>query len=617
MSSAHSTSVQAPWHELAERWQALGQEWAQWWARATATAAPVSASTSAAAHYGAGASAATASNPWAPFDTMANRSHVDAAAAIDPQALAALNAKYQPRFQMLWAAAQNALIAAPIAGASVQIPTVAMPAPGDRRFAAREWNELPYFALLKQYYLLAAEYLKELAELAPLSREDKRRLQFVTRQTLDALAPSNFAATNPEVIQRALETEGESLARGYANFVADAQKGRISMTDERAFGVGKNLAMTPGHVVFRNELIELIQYSPSTDEVHERPLLIVPPCINKYYILDLQPENSFVRWAVAQKQTVFLISWRNIPAELGALEWDDYVVDGVFRAIDVVKAISGSDIVNTLGFCVGGTLLAEALAVLAGREDESVASLTLLTALLDFEEPGDIGVYISPESVAAREPALMAGQRVHGGEIAHAFASLRPNDLVWNYVVNNYLKGETPPAFDLLYWNSDSANLPGPMYAYYLRNMYLGNRLRECNALAMRGEPVDLSRITVPSYILAAREDHIVPWKSAYRNVELLGGDSTFVLGASGHIAGVVNPPEKKRRNFWLNDRPVEDADEWLASAESRPGSWWPHWAAWLARYGGALQPAPSGAGSEAYPPLDPAPGRYVREWAD
>ena len=342
---------------------------------------------------------------------------------------------------------------------------------------------------------------------------------------------------------------------------------------------------------------------------------MVPPCINKYYILDLQPDNSFVRWTVAQGHTVFMISWRNVPAELGHLRWDDYIVDGVLRAIDVAKAVSGSPVVNVLGFCVGGTLLAAALAVLAARRDRSVASVTLLTTLLDFDEPGEIGVYVSRELLASREPLLMAGQRVHGSEIASAFASLRANDLVWNYVVNNYLKGETPPAFDLLYWNSDSANLPGPMYVYYLQNLYLDNLLRVPGALTMDGERVDLSRIDIPAYVLATRDDHIVPWHGAYRTTGLLGGDSTFVLGASGHIAGVVNPPAKNRRNFWIGDL-AGHPDDWFAQAQNRNGSWWPHWAAWLARHSGAMGPAPSAPGNAEFPALDPAPGRYVREAA-
>jgi polyhydroxyalkanoate synthase len=388
------------------------------------------------------------------------------------------------------------------------------------------------------------------------------------------------------------------------------------MSDESAFALGRNLAITPGSVVFRNALIEVIQYDATTSHVARRPLLIVPPCINKYYILDLRPENSFVRHAVAQGHTVFMISWRNIPPELGHLAWDDYLQQGVLAALGVVRSVAKSRAVNALGFCVGGTLLASTLAVLAARQDESVASATFLTTMLDFADPGEIGVYIAPESLAAREPALMAGQRVHGSELAGAFASLRPNDLVWNYVVNNYLKGRTPPPFDLLYWNGDSANLPGPMYSYYLQNMYVDNKLREHAALTMLGAPIDLARIKLPAYVFATRDDHIVPWRSAYRTPALLGGTSTFVLGASGHIAGVVNPPAGGKRNYWTNAAPAVHADDWIAGATSHPGSWWPHWYRWLDGHAGGQRAAPPTCGNTEYPPLEPAPGRYVSEAA-
>jgi polyhydroxyalkanoate synthase len=348
--------------------------------------------------------------------------------------------------------------------------------------------------------------------------------------------------------------------------------------------------------------------------VYKRPLLIVPPCINKYYILDLRPEDSFVRHVVGAGHTAFIVSWRNIPPELGHLTWDDYLAQGVLEAISVVRQISRSGTVNALGFCVGGTLLACALAVLAARREHRVTSATFLTTMLDFTDPGEIGVYVSREYLAAREKALLSGARVYGGELANAFASLRPNELVWNYVVNNYLKGKTPPPFDLLYWNSDSANLPGPMYHYYLRNMYLDNRLREPRALTMCGEAIDLSRIAMPTYVYASREDHIVPWRSAYRSVELLGGDVGFVLGASGHIAGVVNPPQRNKRNYWTNELLTDDPDDWFRRAQSHHGSWWPHWTEWLAQQGGARRPAPAREGSARHPRLGPAPGTYVIE---
>ncbi len=577
--------------ELAARWREIGLEWTRWHAGAASGLAGSTVS---------GGKAAFAVPP----DSSAGR--------FDALQLGALNERFRPRWEALWSAA----FATVARDGHAERPHSAAPdaAPEDRRFAASEWRELPYFALMKQGYLLLGEYLGELAMLAPLPEQERHRLEFLTRQCVDALAPTNFMATNPEVLKRALSTDGASLVRGLANLAADARRGRITMSDERAFDVGRNVGVTPGSVVFRNELIELIQYAPATARVHRRPLVIVPPCINKYYILDLQPENSFVRWAVDKGHTVFMISWRNIPPELGRLTWDDYIEQGPLSAIRVATRITGSRTVNALGFCVGGTLLACALAVLAARGERPVASATLLTTMLDFSDPGDIGVYVSRAMLAAREPALMAGQRVHGSELAGAFASLRANDLVWNYVVNNYLKGETPPAFDLLYWNGDSSNLPGPMYVYYLKNLYLDNRLREGGALTMAGVPVDLARVTMPAYIVASRDDHIVPWRSAYRSKRLLGGDVTFVLGASGHIAGVVNPPAKNRRNYWTNPRLSAPADDWLAGAEPHPGSWWPHWGAWLARRGGAMRPAPGAAGSVDHPPLYPAPGRYVLE---
>jgi len=531
------------------------------------------------------------------------------------QALAQLNEKYQQRWAALWGAVTGALTQDPAGARS--IPVVAEAAPGDRRFTAPEWDALPFFALMKQSYLLAAEYLNELAASTALPESQKKRLVFATKQLVDALAPSNFVATNPVVLKRALETEGASLVQGFANLAADAQRGQISRSDADAFGVGRNLAVTPGSVVFRNRLIELIQYAPSTDRVYRRPLLIVPPCINKYYILDLQPRNSFVRWAVAAGHTVFMISWKNIPAALGHLTWDDYLVDGVLAALDAAKQIARSRTVNTLGFCIGGTMLACALAALAARGDRSVESATFLTTMLDFAHPGDIGVYVSRETLAAREPGLLSGQRINGQELAGAFASLRANELVWHYVVNNYLKGEKPPAFDLLYWNGDSTNLPGPMYVYYVRNMYLDNRLRVRGALTMAGESIDLSRVGVPAYVAASRDDHIVPWRSAYRTTQLLGGETTFVLAGSGHIAGVINPPDPNRRNHWTNAAQPAGADAWFEGAASHPGSWWPHWRDWLAPHGGASQRAPRAQGSARHPALDAAPGRYVVERPD
>ncbi len=484
----------------------------------------------------------------------------------------------------------------------------------DKRFSGREWRDSRYHDYLRQAYLLNSRFLNDLVESAELEAPAKQRLRFFTRQLIDAMSPANFAATNPEALQLALETKGESLHTGIRHLIEDLEQGRVSMTDESAFEVGRNLAVTPGSVVFENELIQLIQYAPATAKVRKRPLLMVPPCINKFYILDLQPENSFVRYAVEQGNTVFMVSWRNVTEDsLDKLTWDDYIADGVLQAIEVVRAISKSEQINALGFCVGGTLLAAALAVLRARGEERVASATLLASMLDFTDPGDIGVFIDEASMQAREAAIGGGGILSGKELAFVFSALRANDLVWSYVVNNYLKGKKPDAFDILYWNADSTNLPGPMYCWYVRNMYLENKLREPGMLSTCGVPVDLGAIRLPTYILATREDHIVPWKTAYLSTRHLEGDTRFVLGASGHVAGVINPPAKNRRSYWAGDNLPADAEAWLAGAAETRGSWWPHWDDWLRGFSGGERAAPKKLGNAKFKPIEPAPGRYVK----
>jgi polyhydroxyalkanoate synthase len=394
-------------------------------------------------------------------------------------------------------------------------------------------------------------------------------------------------------------------------------KGRVSSTDEKAYEVGKNIATTPGAVIFENELIQVIQYAPTTDQVYERPLLLVPPAINKFYILDLQPENSFVRYAIDQGHTVFLLSWRNIDASFGHLSWDDYLEQGIMQAIEVAQSVTRADQVNALGFCVGGTLLASALAVLAARDEHPVSSMTLLTTMLDFSDAGEIGSLVTEKSVSAREAAIGNGGIMQGKELAFTFTSLRANDLMWQYVVNSYLKGKAPPAFDLLFWNADSTNLPGPMFCWYVRNSYLENNLREPGKTVQCGEEVDLSLIDVPTFLYASREDHIVPWHTAYQSTELLAGDNRFVLGASGHIAGVINPPAKKKRNYWVNGEAGPDPQRWLETAQSVPGSWWPAWSEWLAQHAGNEVPARVKLGNRRHRTIEPAPGRYVRAKAE
>jgi polyhydroxyalkanoate synthase subunit PhaC len=521
-----------------------------------------------------------------------------------PWADASLRRDYFEKQARLWSAL-----------ASGKRETLASPESGDRRFAAKEWRENPYYDYLKQSYLLAAQYLEELVESAPLEPKAKERARFAARQWIDAMCPANFPATNPDALREALDTRGESLTRGIANLLGDVQRKRISQTDHSAFEVGRNIAVTPGEVVFENDLIQLIQYKAATAEVARRPLVIIPPCINKYYILDLQPENSLVAYAVAQGSTVFMVSWRNIEADQGHYTWDDYLELGVFKPLRVAQELTKSGEVNALGFCVGGTLLGAALAVLAAREERLVASATFLTTMLDFSDTGQIGVFVDEPSVAAREAAIGAGGVMPGTQLDFVFSILRANDLVWPYVVNNYLKGVRPVAFDLLYWNSDGTNLPGPMFCYYLRNTYLENKLCVPGALVNCGVAVDLRKVTIPIFVLSSREDHIVPWRSAYRTLNHVGStDKTFVLGASGHIAGVINPASKNRRSYWVAEPYPPDPDDWLSIARENPGSWWPLWSAWLEKHAGGTRKAPAKQGSAKYKPIEPAPGRYVKQ---
>lgn len=498
-------------------------------------------------------------------------------------------------------------------------PMVAPIDPSDRRFAAAEWAESPIYDYFRQAYLINADFLREVSEALPIADgRAKARIQFLTRQYVDALAPSNFAATNPEFIRKAIDSKGESITRGIQNLLADLEKGRISMTDDSAFEVGRNLAVTPGAVIYENALMQLIQYSPTTEKVAQVPLLIVPPCINKFYIMDLQPDNSLVRFIIEQGFTVFLISWKNPKAPEATCTWDDYLEQGPLTALDVVRAVTKVAKPHVLGFCIGGTLLSSALAVARGRGEDPVASLTLMTTLLDFSDAGELSCLVDEASIVAREAAIGRGGLLPGQELANVFSFLRANDLVWQYVVGNYLKGEKPRAFDLLYWNADSTNLPGPFLTWYQRNMYLENNLRVPGKLKMLGTRVDLGKIDCPAYLMAAREDHIVPWKGAYLSGNLLGGETEFVLGASGHIAGAINPASKNRRSYWTGPagkRPA-DPEEWLQTAIEHKGSWWLHWIEWLKPRGGRQIAARNKLGNAQYKPIEPAPGRYVKEKA-
>lgn len=488
----------------------------------------------------------------------------------------------------------------------------------DRRFAADAWTHSPMAAFTARAYLLNARTLMEMAEAVEGDAKTKARVRFAVQQWIDAASPSNFLALNPEAQQRALESQGQSIAKGLEQLLADIRQGHMSQTDETVFEVGRNVATTEGTVVFENELMQLIEYKPLTAQVHERPILFVPPCINKYYILDLQPDNSVIRYTVEQGHRLFVVSWRNPDESLAGKDWDDYIAQGPIQAIEVVQAITGLKQFNMLGFCVGGTILTTALAVLAARGQQPASSVTLLTTLLDFSDTGILDIFVDEPAVQMREmtigPDAPSGPGLlKGGELAATFSFLRPNDLVWNYVVGNYLKGETPPPFDLLYWNSDSTNLPGPMYCWYLRHLYLQNELRLPARLNTCGEPVDVGAIKAPFYLYASHEDHIVPWEAAYRSTQIIKGKKRFVMGASGHIAGVINPPAKGKRHYWTHDRLVESAQNWLDAATEHPGSWWTDWSGWLASHAGKMIAAPKAPGNRQYKPIEPAPGRYVK----
>lgn len=531
-----------------------------------------------------------------------------------------VQADYIAQASALWNQTLQRLQAHEAADVTVPKPTI-----DDRRFAAKDWVDNPMAAFIAQMYLLNAKTLIQMADQLQGDEKLRQRIRFATQQWVDATAPSNYLALNPEAQRLALETQGESLALGMRRLLHDLQQGHVSQTDESLFEVGRNVATSEGAVVFENEFFQLLEYKPLTTKVFERPLLMVPPCINKYYILDLQPDNSLIRFAVQQGHRVFVISWRNADESLAQATWDQYTEEAVICALRVVQSICAQPCVNTLGFCVGGTLLATALAVLAARGEHVAQSVTLLTTFLDFSNTGVLDLFVDEALVKLREatigPGHPGGGLLKGQELASTFSFLRPNDLVWNYVVGNYLKGQTPPAFDLLYWNSDSTNLPGPMYCWYLRNTYLENNLIQAGKLQLCGQPIDLTQIRAPVYVYASKEDHIVPWESAYRTVHLLPGPQRFVLGASGHIAGVINPPTKNKRSHWTAETaetaqtaawPAQAAT-WLEHASEHPGSWWTDWAAWLSTHAGKKITAPKSYGNKQYAVIEPAPGRYVK----
>ncbi|MFE8070641.1 class I poly(R)-hydroxyalkanoic acid synthase [Marinobacteraceae bacterium S3BR75-40.1] len=498
------------------------------------------------------------------------------------------------------------------------VEPVVAPESSDHRFDDSAWQENAFYYAIAQAYLVNADYAQKLMDdLDGLSERNRLQLNFMMRQVINAMAPTNFFITNPEAVRRFRETRGLSLIKGVENFLRDIRRSRrllnISMTRDEAFKVGENVAVTPGKVVFENPLIQLIQYSPTTETVHQTPLLIVPPFINKYYIMDLTRKKSLVRWLVEQGHTVFMISWVNPDASYRDTTFDDYVTQGVLAAMDAVEKATGEKELNTIGYCVGGTLLGTTLAHLAKKgEEKRVKSATFLASLLDFGDPGEIGVYINEHIFRAMEAYIDKLGYYDGRLIAFSFNTLRENNLFWSFFVNNYLKGEQPIPFDLLYWNSDSTNMPAAMYKYYLREMYMKNQLREPDALEIAGTPIDLRRIKTPALFVSTQEDHIARWKSTYPGYRLLSGPKQFLLGQSGHIAGIINPPESHKYGYFLSDADTDSPEEWFQQAERHDGSWWPYWDEWNAPYRGKEVPARI-PGDGELDVIEDAPGRYVQ----
>jgi polyhydroxyalkanoate synthase len=528
----------------------------------------------------------------------------------DPQRALEMQNRLGKAYLDLWASAAKRLT-------GQEIAPVAAPEAGDKRFSDPEWSSNQYYDFLKQAYLLSARWAKQLvSDAADLDPHTKQKAEFYVRQITNAMSPSNFVLTNPELLRETVLSNADNLVRGMHMLAEDIETGggdlKIRQSDASMFEVGRNLATTPGKVIFQNDLMQLIQYTPATPMVLKRPLLIVPPWINKFYVLDLTPEKSFIKWCVDQGITVFCISWVNPDAHLAKKSFEDYVREGPLAALDAIKLAVGEDKVHTVGYCVGGTLLAITLATMAARHDERVASATLFASQVDFTYAGDLKVFVDEEQISALERKMAERGYLEGKTMATVFNMLRSNDLVWPYVINNYLKGKAPFPFDLLYWNSDATRMPAANHSFYMRNCYLDNKLAKGQML-IDGAPINLKSVTVPIYNLATREDHIAPPKSVLLGCKFFGGPVRFVMAGSGHIAGVVNPPAKNKYQYWIGQRPRNaDLDGWLAKAKEYPGSWWPDWLVWLTRQGPTEVPARV-PGESALKAIEDAPGSYVR----
>jgi polyhydroxyalkanoate synthase len=525
----------------------------------------------------------------------------------DPARLTAFSTNMMIDYMQLWQSSWMKMM-------GVQTSPVAAPAKGDGRFRDDDWSSNFLFDYLKQSYLIAARHIQHaVASTEGLSPESERKVAFFTRQYVDALSPSNFALTNPQVLRETVASGGRNLLKGMSNLLSDMEKGGISMTDEKAFRLGHNVATTPGKVVFQTELMQLIQFEPTTAEAYRTPLVIIPPWINKYYILDLREKNSFIKWALDQGHTVFVLSWVNPDARLAQMGFEDYMKQGPLAALEAVERATGERQVNFIGYCLGGTLLGATLGFLSQKNQiDRVRSATFFVSLLDFSAPGELGVFIDEGQVANLERKMNERGYLEGAEMASTFNLLRANDLVWSFVINNYLMGKEPFPFDLLYWNSDATRMPARMHSFYLRNMYLKNLLGVPGGISLEGVPIDLSRVKLPAYFISTVEDHIAPWKTTYKGSQYLGGEVRFVLGGSGHIAGIVNPPSAKKYHYWTNEARPASADDWFKTSTQHPGSWWQDWQAWMeTRNAGEKVPARK-PGDSGLKPLEDAPGSYV-----
>ena len=532
----------------------------------------------------------------------------------DPARIAEAQVQLWNGYMTLWQQTANRMM-------GQEAEPVADPDEDDRRFRDADWNENPVFDFIKQSYLMTSKWMvNTVRETEGLDDETARKVDFYTRQFLDAMAPTNFAITNPEVLRETVESNGENLINGLSNLLDDLEKGngqlRIKHVDNDAFELGKTVATSPGKVVFQNELFQLLQFSPLTEKVRKTPLLIVPPWINKYYILDLREKNSFIKWATEQGNTVFVVSWVNPDARLATKTFEDYMIDGPVAAIGAACEATGADKVNIIGYCIGGTMTAAALAYMAEKGDDRVASATFFTTLVDFEEPGELGVFIDEEQLASLEEKMGERGYLEGSEMATTFSMLRANDLIWSFVINNYLLGKEPFPFDLLFWNADSTRMPAVLHSFYLRRMYQDNALVKPGGLELGGVKIDLRKIKVPVYILSTKEDHIAPWKSTYAATRLYSGPTKFVLASSGHIAGVVNPPASDRYSYRTNAKKAKTPDAWFDGATEHPGSWWPDWDKWVAKFADGEVPARK-PGDGKLKAIEDAPGTYVMVRSD